>query len=95
MRQKAKRNFVHFITSDKFIQAVMTSSAFAIVSKGVETLGIVLNSTFLVHLGAKIPIPMFAFLSMMVIFPMAHWADSNTEEWREMVSENMSEESNE
>lgn len=86
------RHFVYVITHGKFIQAVMTGSAVAIISTGTETVGLGLNAILGRAVGMTIPLPPLVFLVMSATFAGAFWADHHTEEWRAYVEETTGEE---
>lgn len=86
--QKGKRGFVYVITSEKFIRSIMYGSAIPIVGKGVETFGLAVSA----YTPYDIPLPPLVWVTMVVIFVAAFWADEHTEEWRDKVEEKTGEE---
>ena len=87
MKKKAKRSFVYFITSDKFLQALVTGAVFAVINKTTLNVAIGLNAVLGFFGFPTVPVPSVGVVLMAGVVAFAFWADNHTEDWREWVED--------
>jgi len=99
MRKRAKRagkraraGIVIFVTSDKIIQAVLTSAATAVVLSFNEGIAAYIQRLLAGYVPVYVPVKLYAAGGAALIFMAAFWADRHTEEWRAWVRDTTGEE---
>lgn len=87
-----KARVVYVATSEKFIQSVLSGSAFAIIAKTVVLLAIITNWIIYYVFHQTLPRDMISLPVVVLVFGAAFWADNHTEWFRAWVAEETGEE---
>lgn len=87
-----KYGIVYLITNEKFIQGSITSLLLGVITASTEGMGVITSEFMLNNFGLDIPSKWAMVPILFIPLSLMFWADNNTEEWRELVSETTGEE---
>jgi len=87
-----KRTFVYTITSETFIQGLVTGAIVGVITAFIEGFGKYGSMGIYSLTGLFVPTKIVMGFMMMGLAFFALWIESNTEEWREMVEKTTGEE---
>lgn len=85
--KRGRRGVVIFVTSDKVIQSVLTGSVTGFIFSLNEGVAAYFRLLLKPWTPFYIPVKIYAAVGAALLFMVAYWADSNTEEWRTYVRE--------
>lgn len=90
--KRARRGLVFLITSDKVIQAMLTSSITSVVFSFNEGVASYVQLGLEPYVPFYIPVKIYGSLGAALLVVICFWADRNTEKWRDGVREATGEE---
>lgn len=90
--KRGRKGAVYFITSDKIIQAGLTSSSIGVFLSWNEAVAAWIQRLLAPYLPFYVPVKFYAGIGALLLASAFFWADRHTDEWREYVRETTGEE---